>query len=345
MRKLSVDIQQVFNLTQDELEIIFWTKYWAIHFEIEKSKINLFHKMIRSEEHNLNKEKKLKKLKKQWLKEWHDITRQLLNIENKIGITDLEDRILQSKFIGQLKSLILIVECATFSPYFPLAKNDKRFKNLKFDVKNYFLKLEYIFPVTQEKLLECRNEFNKSFKKISKDVVGHNNILIWTTLAAVVTLLLAPWLAGEIGAVLFGLHGAAATSAGLAFLGGGALAVGGFGMAGGTIVIMAGGVIIGYGTGNKLFKSEVKKLSSEELLLSCTKVTSFLGVLDNPLKTEMIRGFCDSSRSLQHDLEKQVDDYFLNNNSTVIKKNKERVKQLKRKPATLVAFRKYIRQL
>ena len=46
MWKPSVDIQQVFNLAQDELEIIFWTKYWAIHFEIEKSAArleNFFH--------------------------------------------------------------------------------------------------------------------------------------------------------------------------------------------------------------------------------------------------------------------------------------------------------------
>jgi hypothetical protein len=47
----------------------------------------------------------------------------------------------------------------------------------------------------------------------------------------------APAIGGFIGTYFMGLSGAAATSAGLAFLGGGSLAAGGFGMAGGTTVI------------------------------------------------------------------------------------------------------------
>lgn len=58
--------------------------------------------------------------------------------------------------------------------------------------------------------------------------------------------LAAPAIGAFIGSTVFGLSGAAATSAGLAALGGGSLAAGGFGMAGGTALIAGvGGVAAG----------------------------------------------------------------------------------------------------
>ena len=52
-------------------------------------------------------------------------------------------------------------------------------------------------------------------------------------------------LAGE---AVVGLHGAALTSASLAFVGGGSLAAGGLGMAGGTAIITGGGALLGLAT-------------------------------------------------------------------------------------------------
>ena len=62
--------------------------------------------------------------------------------------------------------------------------------------------------------------------------------------------LAAPAIGAFIGSTVFGLTGAAATSAGLAALGGGSLAAGGFGMAGGTALVasvggMAGASLLG----------------------------------------------------------------------------------------------------
>ena len=62
--------------------------------------------------------------------------------------------------------------------------------------------------------------------------------------------LAAPAIGAFIGSTVFGLSGAAATSAGLAALGGGSLAAGGFGMAGGTALVasvggMAGASLLG----------------------------------------------------------------------------------------------------
>src|SRR5438309_630502 len=63
---------------------------------------------------------------------------------------------------------------------------------------------------------------------------------------------LAPSIGGFIGATLFGWSGAAATSSGLAFLGGGSLATCGAGMAGGTAVLTTTGVVTGACVAGKL---------------------------------------------------------------------------------------------
>lgn len=55
----------------------------------------------------------------------------------------------------------------------------------------------------------------------------------------------APAIGGAVGAVIGGFSGAAATSYGLALLGGGSLAAGGLGMAGGTLVVTAVGSALG----------------------------------------------------------------------------------------------------
>ncbi|MDQ3095173.1 MAG: TMCO4 family protein [Actinomycetota bacterium] len=77
------------------------------------------------------------------------------------------------------------------------------------------------------------------------------------TVVAPMALFAAPAIGGAIGA-WGGLSGAAATSHGLAFLGGGALAAGGFGMTGGTIVVAAGGAAIGSAAGASVATSYVR---------------------------------------------------------------------------------------
>lgn len=63
-----------------------------------------------------------------------------------------------------------------------------------------------------------------------------------TAIAAVVA---TPAIGALVGTTIYGLSGAAATSAGLALLGGGSLAAGGFGMAGGAWVLAGAGVAVG----------------------------------------------------------------------------------------------------
>ncbi len=83
-----------------------------------------------------------------------------------------------------------------------------------------------------------------------------------------VGLLAAPLIGGVIGTMLGGYSGAAATSYGLALLGGGSIAAGGFGMAGGTAVVAAVGTSLGGVLGMSLtnaYVREDKSFSVEKL--------------------------------------------------------------------------------
>ena len=67
-----------------------------------------------------------------------------------------------------------------------------------------------------------------------------------TAITGGLALTFAPGIAAMIaGEAVVGLHGAALTSASLAFVGGGALAGGGLGVAGGTAIITGGGALLG----------------------------------------------------------------------------------------------------
>lgn len=83
-----------------------------------------------------------------------------------------------------------------------------------------------------------------NFDKTSKIAVGSAAAVV---VAVPLALLAAPAVGGAIGSLgMFGgLSGAAATSHGLALLGGGSLALGGLGMAGGTAVVTAVGAAVG----------------------------------------------------------------------------------------------------
>lgn len=73
---------------------------------------------------------------------------------------------------------------------------------------------------------------------------------------------MAPAIGGAIGVVAGGYSGAAATSYGLALLGGGSIAAGGLGVAGGTAAIGIGGGLLGGGLGSLVMTAYAKDDSS-----------------------------------------------------------------------------------
>ncbi|MGI8550914.1 MAG: hypothetical protein ACR2PL_09035 [Dehalococcoidia bacterium] len=79
----------------------------------------------------------------------------------------------------------------------------------------------------------------------------------------------APAIGGWIGSTFMGLSGAAATSAGLAALGGGSLAAGGAGMAGGTALVATAMAAAGAGAAGVATKNITDDLVEGKRCRSC----------------------------------------------------------------------------
>ena len=166
---------------------------------------------------------------------------------------------------------LLTQELALFEPYTVLGcEYDSEFKKLKAEynyVADQFVRKQTI--VNQDEV----DRMLKAYKKYSNLVSGKTAKAITTvvtgTAATAVTgglaLAFAPSIAVLIaGEAVVGLHGAALTSASLAFVGGGSLAAGGLGMAGGTAIITGGGALLGLASSGSLSAAALLMSTSSE---------------------------------------------------------------------------------
>lgn len=130
--------------------------------------------------------------------------------------------------------------------------------------------------------------YRKSLKRLATHCVSPT--LRWSLLAGRAAVsLAAPALAPAVGAAIggmMGLSGAAATSAGLAFLGGGSLAAGGFGMAGGTILVVSTAKA-GY-FGARLAVSNLARQNAAALVVELAKL-DVLTQLHPDVKDEVVQ--------------------------------------------------------
>lgn len=109
-------------------------------------------------------------------------------------------------------------------------------KQKKQELTNLCTKISHSQVVPDNK----KKEFNSYIEQIKQQ---RENTAALAGIGLIAGLFLAPFIAPAFAAA--GLFGAAATSSGLAAMGGGSLAAGGFGMLGGTIVSGLGGAAIG----------------------------------------------------------------------------------------------------
>ena len=325
--------EEDFNFTQEELDILFWSKYWCVISEIGHSKnVNMVSRLFSKDEDIEEKEDAIKDLKIAWLVEWADILKQLLSITQEVEKESLVEKIIHLD-LSPGKQAAFSVELSTFTPYYPLEEKSKKYKDLKFDEDIYLEEVTNFLEFKYAVVKKCRTSYSSALTNIAKKVSGSNNSWLWLGIGAAALLLVAPYLAGAIGG-LMGLSGAAATSAGLAFLGGGSLAAGGFGMAGGYVAVMAGGAIFGYKSGSSGFQSRVQAATKEDLLISCSKVISVFNIVGTT--DDEILKICESARLLQCDYEALSDNNFIG-------KELEQGKDNAKKAAILVAFRCYVR--
>ena len=178
---------------------------------------------------------------------------------------------------------LLTLELALFQPYSTLGLlEDKAFKKLKLEsnyVREQFVRRQTI--VSQDEV----DRIIKAYSKYTGYVSGRTrNTIVGigaTTVVAVATgglaLTFAPGIAAAIaGEAVVGLHGAALSSASLAFVGGGSLAAGGLGVAGGTAIITGGGALIGLaGTGSVTAATVLLQTPSEYWVRQSAKLLTY----------------------------------------------------------------------
>lgn len=103
-----------------------------------------------------------------------------------------------------------------------------------------------------EDLGSVATEYKSVLRELSRKSIPWTRLLLigggGLALGALTLGLAAPIIGAAVGSATLGLSGAAATSAGLASLGGGSLAAGGFGMTGGTALLVGVGGVAGAGT-------------------------------------------------------------------------------------------------
>ena len=147
---------------------------------------------------------------------------------------------------------LLTQELSLFTPYYSLGHvKDKAFKKLKIEtdyIKDQFVRRQTV--VSQEDVDSIKKIYSRYKGYVSgstqNKIKGAGVVAVATVATGGFALTFAPGIAAAIaGEAVVGLHGAALTSASLAFVGGGSLAAGGLGMAGGTAIITGGGALIG----------------------------------------------------------------------------------------------------
>ena len=178
---------------------------------------------------------------------------------------------------------LLVLELSRFTPYYQLGPGEnKSYKKLKVKtdyLDDVFYKGQNYIGNTDVKAIQKAYTYaigtiTGNRKKVAAAAVA---TLAVTTATAGGALFFAPEIAALIaGDAVAGLSGAALTSASLAFVGGGSLAVGGMGMAGGTAILTGGGALLGLAGSGVTTAATVAAQSSESFVQSeCSKLLAF----------------------------------------------------------------------
>lgn len=270
---MSNDSFKVLLLTSEQARVLYSLESIAITKDIEHTKNT-----------------KEKEQKTRWINLWQDRILKGMGtddisyfVTDENGIYDVFYKMAQSE--ENLKSFYLLsMELIVFKPYYPLGSEyDSEFKKLKRDKYNYiddqFARRQTI--VSQGEIDAIREAYNKYKGFVSGNT---QNKLIAAGVAVVAAVAsgglafaFAPGIATLIaGEAVVGLHGAALTSASLAYVGFGSIASGGLGMAGGTAIITGGGALLGIaGSGSASMATILSQTSVDYWLRQTTKLLTF----------------------------------------------------------------------
>ncbi|MCV7076031.1 cell division protein ZapB [Mycobacterium szulgai] len=203
-------------------------------------------------QHDVERERrqKVRERKQDVIRQFHDEFRQLLVANgDEMPHVDLSSAGVAADLAHAVdrrsRAMILLIELMTFNPWFPSLGwvSAARKEALKSAVGQ-------LSGVSQDDFDAATTEFDGLIKQLRRKSIRWGRVAAASVVGLVVGAATAGWAAplvgGAIGASM-GFYGAAATSAGLAVLGGGSLAAGGFGVLGGTILVSGVGGVFAAG--------------------------------------------------------------------------------------------------
>ena len=261
-------------------------------FGLNHSETELYfslHRILTEKDIDETDDEKICKKKRFWLGKYLDLIRLNKSVDGmplncSLSRLEISERL---RAIPISKGEILLFEARIFTPYFTLNIKHELLDGLKNGYQSKSVsstrilldKLATAHKLDPKRIQACEVAYGDTIKQIRGDLGGIAKAAI-TVFAAIVVAVTAGYAAPAIGAYvggLLGFWGCAATSAGLAFLGGGALAAGGFGMAGGVIAIIGGGFILG-GTGGAAILAVIDQ-DSPFVLQNIAKLEAIVKVL------------------------------------------------------------------
>ena len=276
------------GLSMEQTEILYNIEYYKVLNDIESTNIPIGKENI-------------KKLKNEWLQEWkknisdgfESFTQVFSAKIHWYSMEELQERIYTLNPSKTWYRLILL-EALLFEPYYTLRiekdrkGNDipsQKYKDLNNFINGFkksegerFLNNNFTGKYCeQEYVTRLQKNYASQMNKLSGSYKRIFSLSISAFIAVAITIT-ANFAAGPIavalvGSEFVGLHGAALTSACLAYIGGGAIAAGGAGMAGGTITIVGGGAILGIGLGTVVGGAvdSIEVLDKQNIILQTAK--------------------------------------------------------------------------
>lgn len=211
---------------------------------------------------------------------------------------------LASGIESRSRAMILLIDLMTFNPWFPSMKwvAAARSESLQ-------LAAEQLTGLSKEDFDAATEEFDSLMRQLRRKSIK------WGRVAAVSAVGLgigvatagaaAPAIGGVIGASL-GLSGAAASSAGLAMLGGGSIAAGGFGMFGGTILVT--GVGGAFAAGAAGATARFSRIGSAQVAADAIKMDLLakLVLADSPDRDQKLRRVAEGLQSRINDISAKI---------------------------------------
>ncbi len=316
------NIVSQFGLTTEQTGLLFSLQYKIIDDQVK---------------HETNDDKKEKKQKWEycWLQQTnlylHDVLKSSCSVTTNVNsISKLYVQIKEDNKSNIWKYLILL-ECSLYTPFYSLGSSatDKQMakgiKRNKDEQKKSLKAIANLLDIDSKYVELFISKYKSAIKRLSN---YYTKLALTISVVSIITALAAIFFQPALVAIIAkeGLTGAAASASVMAMLGGGTIAAGGLGIAGGWAVLVGGGFLLGGGLGASAFVS-IASNAPDFVLSQAARLEVVL--------KEIILGMQNDIKTFQTILIKQQEQIANMKTELILlkqdtKKHKEEIKNLKK---------------